>query len=218
MSTLPAKSAYHHGNLKPALISAALKEIAKEGPDGFSLRGVARRAGVSAPAVYNHFESKEDLLSAVAAECSERVGAAIAEAHASAPDHPLEQFRATGMALIRFAAAHPEHYRAMCLPGMAKYKSRTHEDRESDADRILAAQRAGLITDLPVDHVMLAGSALVNGLAQMIVEGQLGPVDDERARELAIAITGVLGVGLIPRTEDVEDPYNKATIPGRKKR
>ena len=102
---MPSKAAYHHGNLKPALIAAALKEISREGPDGFSLRGVARRAGVSAPAVYRHFKDKDDLLAAVAAECSQRLGVEVAESLRKAPDNPLEQFRATGIALVKFAAS-----------------------------------------------------------------------------------------------------------------
>ena len=61
------------------------------------------------------------------------------------------------------------------------------------------------------------GPSLVTGLAHMIVEGRLGPVDDKRARQLAIAITSVLGVGLIPRTEDVPDPYKRTTVRGTKK-
>lgn len=213
---MPAKTAYHHGNLKPALIAAALKEISREGPDGFSLRGVARRAGVSAPAVYRHFEDKDDLLAAVAAECSDRMGAAVAEAMASAPDHPLEQFRAVGIALVRFAAAHPEHFRASCMPGVADRRPQVREARERDTQRIEAAQQAGQITDLPISDVMLAANALVTGLAHLIVEGQLGPVDDKRATELAIAVTGVLGVGLIPRAEDIRDPFRNATVRGHK--
>lgn len=202
---MPAKTAYHHGNLKPALIAAALKEISREGPDGFSLRGVARRAGVSAPAVYRHFEDKEHLLAAVATECSERMAATVAAAQAKASPHPLAQFRAIGIALVQFAAANPEHFRAISMPGvLGKSPGRS----EQDAARIAAGQRAGLIADIPVDDIMLAANALVTGLAHMIVEGQLGPVDDKRATELATAVTGVIGVGLVPRDE---------VVPGRKK-
>jgi AcrR family transcriptional regulator len=211
---LPAKTAYHHGNLKPALIAAALKEIAREGPDGFSLRGVARRAGVSAPAVYRHFQDKEDLLAAVAAEASQRLSAQIAEAHAHAPDHPLGRFRAQGIAIVRFATANPEHFRVLCLPGLVKKDDTYAEDRK----QILAAQEAGLITDAPVDSVMLAANALVTGLAHMIVEGQLGPVDDARATELATAATHVLGIGLVPRDEDLDDAFTGMVVPGKKKR
>lgn len=211
---MPSKTAYHHGNLKPALIAAALKEIAREGPDGFSLRGVARRAGVSAPAVYRHFKDKDDLLAAVAADASQRLTAQIAEAHAHAPEHPLAKFRATGIAIVRFATANPEHFRVLCLPGLVKKGDTRAEDRR----QLLAAQQQGLITDAPVDTVMLAANALVTGLAHMIVEGQLGPVDDARATELATAVTHVLGVGLVPRAGDVDDSLTGIAVPGKKSR
>ena len=113
-----AKRAYHHGNLRPALIKAALKAIALDGPDRFTLRDVARRAGVSAPAVYRHFESKDALLAAVAADAAERIGTIMADAVANAPDDPIERFRATGIAYVRFAVAHPEHFRALNLPSV----------------------------------------------------------------------------------------------------
>ncbi len=208
---MPPKASYHHGNLRPALVAAALKEIAREGPDGFSLREVARRAGVSAPSVYRHFKSKEDLLAAVAAECFERLDAAIVEALASAPDHPLEKFRARGIAIVVFAATNPEHFRALSLT-----VKRTGPD-PADIAEIVAAQRAGMITDLPVTDVQIAANAMVTGLAHMIVEEQLGPVDAKRARELAIAVTGVLGLGLIPRAEDIHDPHKRLTVRGKKR-
>lgn len=214
MSTLPGKTTYHHGNLKPALLAAALKEVASEGPDGFSLRGVARRAGVSAPAVYRHFKDKDDLLSAVASEATQRLTAQVAEAHAHAADHPLAKFRATGIAIVRFATANPEHFRVLCLPGLAKKRDSYAEDRR----QILAAQEQGLITAAPVDAVMLAAHAMVTGLAHMIVEGQLGPVDDARATELATSVTHVLGVGLVPRAEDLDDSFTGTVVRGKKKR
>lgn len=199
MITSVSKTSYHHGNLGPALIAAALKEIARHGPDGFSLRGVARRAGVSAPAVYRHFEDKEDLLAAVAADCAQRLGAITAEAQAKAPPDALEQFRAQGVAIVRFAAAHPEHYRVLCLPGMMARLEGAGPRHDEDRRSVAAAQRAGQIVDLPTDEVMLAAQAIVAGLARLIIEGQLGEVDDARATALAVAVTEVLGVGLRPR-------------------
>ena len=60
--------AYHHGNLKTELLNAALKLISETGPQAFTLREVARRAGVSHNAPHRHFRDKDDLLGAVAAE------------------------------------------------------------------------------------------------------------------------------------------------------
>lgn len=217
------KAAYHHGNLKPALIAAALKEIAAEGPEQFSLRGVARRAGVSAPAVYRHFASKDELLAAVAADCSERIGVAITNAIAAAPaDDPLEQFRATGIAIVQFAVAHPEHFRALSVPGindrLPPEQRAAQDDFVQRQEAALAkAQQDGHLANIPLDEVMLAANSAVNGLAHAIIEGRLGPVDAERATALATAVTHVLGVGLVPRPESITDPRTKAVTPKAKK-
>jgi len=60
------KTAYHHGDLRAALLTAASDLIARSGPDSFTLRGLAREVGVSHPAVYRHFDTKQHLLAAIA--------------------------------------------------------------------------------------------------------------------------------------------------------
>jgi AcrR family transcriptional regulator len=59
---------YHHGDLRRALLDATLQLIEEQGPQGFTLRAAARRAGVTAGATYHHFKDKEDLVAAVAEE------------------------------------------------------------------------------------------------------------------------------------------------------
>jgi AcrR family transcriptional regulator len=208
---LPTKNAYHHGNLKSALIAAALKELAHEGLEGFSLRGVARRAGVSAPAVYRHFEDKEALLAAVAGESAERLGAAMVEAVAQAPDDPLDKFRATGIAIVKFAVANPEHFRALAIPDLDKrtppeQKELARAWNEEQRRQLLEAQAKGQIATIPIDDLILAASSAVMGLAHLIIGGSLGKVDEARAVQLADSVTEVLGIGLIPR-----DPAGRRT-------
>jgi AcrR family transcriptional regulator len=210
-----AKRAYHHGNLRPALITAALRELAHAGLEGFALRGVARRAGVSAPAVYRHFHAKEDLLAAVASECADRLATAMAEAVAAAPQTSLERFRATGIAYVRFAVAHPDYYRALSVPGLferATPEQRAHMMATQTAQRreLADAQAAGAIANLPLDDILRVATATMRGLSHMILDGQLGPVDDARATELAIAATATLGAGFWPRPEGFTDPLTGA--------
>ena len=199
------KRSYHHGNLRPALIQATLRAIAEDGPDGFTLRDVARRAGVSPAAPYRHFQDKDELLAAVAAECADRFAKVMLAAVAEAPaDEPLARFRLAGIASVEFAVAHPEHFRALNLPGVASRlpaEQRQGMDAWNEEQRraLAAAQAAGIIAPIPLDDLMLASSSLVHGLGHLIVEGQLGEVSPDRARELAIAVTGVLGLGLLPR-------------------
>ena len=196
--------AYHHGNLREALVKATLRAIAEDGPDGFTLRDVARRAGVSPAAPYRHFQDKDELLAAVAGECAERLGALIEQAIAACADDPLERFRASGVAYVKFIAAHPEHFRALNLPGIAARmpaeQRRAWDDHNAGQRQALAdAQAAGVIADMPLDDLCLAATAMTHGLGHMIVEGKLGEVDPARAEQLALAATRVIGMGLIPR-------------------
>jgi len=191
--------------LRPALIAAALREIAKDGPEGFTLRGVARRAGVSAAAVYRHFEDKDDLLGAVASECLQHVADVMAQATAKAPHDPLQRFRAQGVAYLSFAVAHPEHYRVMTMPGMLAYATplqrHAMEQRQADERELLrAAQARGELADLPLDDIMLTAQATINGLAAFIISGTLGEVDAARATDLAMRVTAALGEGFYPRS------------------
>ncbi|MFN0248606.1 MAG: TetR/AcrR family transcriptional regulator [Kofleriaceae bacterium] len=220
---MSTKAAYHHGNLKAALIAAGLKEITQHGIEGFSLRGVARRAGVSAPAVYRHFADKDDLVAAMAMEAWERLMTMIADGVAKAPPAPLEQFRANGVAIVRFAVAHPEHFRVICIPyafdrAPADFRAKWKAAEEGNRQALADAQAQGVIAQLPLEQLMLAANALVMGLAHQIIEGRLGNVDDKRATELANAVTQVLGVGLIPREGDTFDPTLGKVVKGTKKK
>lgn len=195
---------YHHGNLREALIKAGLRAIAEDGPEAFSLRAVAMRAGVTPPAVYRHFADKESLLAAIGGECAERLAETIVGAVEQTKGDSLARFRAVGIAYVQFAVAHPEHFRAMSMPGVRERipdEQRLAAEAWHRAQRedLEAGQRAGEIANHPLDELVLAASATVHGLAKMIVEGQLGDVSRERARELAVAVTRVLGEGLIPR-------------------
>jgi AcrR family transcriptional regulator len=210
---IPTKRSYHHGNLRTALVQATLRAIAEDGPDGFTLRDVARRAGVSPAAPYRHFRDKDELLAAVAAECAERLAQMVEASVAEAPaGDPLAQFRQEGIALVEFAVAHPEHFRALNLPGFSarlpeEQQQRLHASREAQRRALAAAQAAGALAPIPLDDLLLAAGALVHGLGHLIVEGQVGEVSPERARQLAIAVTSVLGFGLLPRRgEDAVPP------------
>lgn len=219
---MTTKASYHHGNLKAALIAAAFKELASEGLEGVSLRGVARRAGVSAPAVYRHFADKEALLVAIAAECAERLAATMVAAVAEAPEDPLERFRAVGIALVRFAVAHPEHFRALSTPGLAdkipeEQRARERAWQEAERRGLEVAQARGQIATFPLDELMLAANSMMMGLAHAIIEGRLGDIDDARATELATAVTGVLGHGLMPRDNPVIDPRRGDCPPAKVK-
>jgi hypothetical protein len=140
----------------------------------------------------------------------------------AAPDDALEKFRATGIAYVTFAVEHPEHFRAMSVPGLfARMPADRVERATAWASEERAAlqrgQDAGQIAAIPLDDVMLAATSLTHGVATQIVEGKFGQVDVARARELAIAATAVLGAGLAPRSEPWQDPRTGREVAGRRR-
>ncbi len=192
-----AASTYHHGDLRQALVDAALVAIAEHGLEGLNRRDVARRLGVSPAAPYRHFADKDALVRAVAADIAARYAAVLAQAAAEAPPDPLSQFRATGIAAVRFAVRHPAHFRVVYTPGL--------HDHRGDADptqrALAAAQAAGVIAAIPVDAIMLTAQCAIYGLSRMIVDGQLpgGAVTPAQADAMTRAVTDVLGLGFLPR-------------------
>src|SRR5580700_4662434 len=93
---------YHHGHLREALLQAAIRLIAEVGPQGFTLREVARRAGVSHNAPYRHFHDKDELVAAVAMEGFERLTAAMKRSAARGSTAP-ERLRLCGHGYVSFA-------------------------------------------------------------------------------------------------------------------
>lgn len=208
MPKVPRKRDYHHGDLRNALIAASLEAIAEGGVEGFTLREAARRAGVSPAAPYRHFESRDDLLAAVAGECVRRVAAAMKEAMAAAPaGDALDGFRACGIAYVRFAVEHPAHFRVMNMPAVtartpAEVRAESAAMMTTWRQDLVAAQAAGQINrDVGIDAILLAADCLVHGLAQRLVEGHEGltGVTPAQATAMAETVTDVLGAGLSPR-------------------
>src|SRR5271163_5310425 len=106
----PRRDSYHHGDLKRALTSAALSLVAEKGPKGFTLTEAARRAGVSAAAPYRHFADKAHLLATVAEQGFRELHTALTTAAEAAID-PTARLIGIGRAYVRWAVAHPDHYR-----------------------------------------------------------------------------------------------------------
>jgi AcrR family transcriptional regulator len=113
-----AERGYHHGNLKEALLQAALDLIAQKGPGGFTFAEAARSAGVSPAAPYRHFRDRDDLLSIVAQRGFEQFEALLAAAwNDGLPDTPTA-FERLGKAYLKFARDEPASYSAMFESGL----------------------------------------------------------------------------------------------------
>src|SRR5262249_33648734 len=137
---------YHHGNLREALLDAALTLIAEKGPAGFTIAEAARLAGVSPGAPYRHFRDAEALLAEVALRGFERFAAALNGAWNEGRPDPLRAFEALGGAYLAFARQEPAYYAAMfetripfeSYPGLLSASERAFAALRQAADRLTA--------------------------------------------------------------------------------
>lgn len=198
---------YHHGDLRRALVVAGLELAMERRLEDFSLREVARRAGVSTAAPYWHFADRDALLAAMGAECAARWLQAMRDAVKDlSPDDSLRRLQATGIAHVRFAVENPAHFRVMEMPGIrARMPEETRDEvarfYDQEGKRLVAAQRQGLLAPMPLELLKLTTRSLVNGLAYLMIgdDPQVRSVTPKRAVEIAKEVTRVLGLGLLPR-------------------
>jgi len=109
---------YHHGNLKEALLRAALELIAQKGPAGFTFAEAARWAGVSPAAPYRHFRDRDELLASVALRGFKQFEAALSRAWDDARPDVFTAFDRLGKAYLNFARSEPAYYSAMFEAGI----------------------------------------------------------------------------------------------------
>src|ERR1700681_403702 len=109
----PEKRSYHHGNLREALIRAALELIAAKGPAGFTFAEAARSAGVSPAAPYRHFRDRDALMADVARRGFERFAAELALAWDGGKPAPRAALERVGRAYLQFAEKEPALFAAM---------------------------------------------------------------------------------------------------------
>jgi AcrR family transcriptional regulator len=185
------KSSYHHGNLRHDLVAAALQIIDREGPAALTLRAVAARLGVSAPATYRHFASKEALLAAVAAEGFASLLERVRAAMAAAGDGPVERYLSVARTYVRFGLEHAAHFQVMYGPRPAEFEVGVVAASGRDAFKlflgtVIDCQRAGLAA--PGDPVKVAVEAwsYAHGLVMLHLHGLLPRALNDRAvKELA---------------------------------
>jgi len=113
-----AERGYHHGNLKEALLQAALDLIAQKGASGFTFADAARMAGVSPAAPYRHFRDRDELLSSIAQRGFEQFEAALTQAWDDGRPDTVTAFERVGRAYLAFARNEPAFYSAMFESGL----------------------------------------------------------------------------------------------------
>ena len=201
-SAAPARRAtrYHHGDLRRALIDTALAMVTEEGAWNFTLREVARRAGVSHAAPYNHFEEKSALLAEVAALGFESLRRTMETAARRHPRSARQAFAGIADAYVRFGVDHPAHYRLMFGAELAEKARYPALQAASDAAFAVLTgvlergQSSGQVRREAVRDQALAAWSLVHGLTTLFIDQRLSflgvsTIDAERhARHAGMAL------------------------------
>ncbi|MCR1161669.1 TetR/AcrR family transcriptional regulator [Paenarthrobacter sp. UW852] len=180
---------YHHGDLRAALLAAAIESL--EAGEPFSLRGVARRAGVSPTAPYRHFADREALDSAVAVEGFRdlRAGLEAALAVLADPAEPEGVITALGVAYVGFALRRPAVFRLMF----------GNECDEEDSERVLASEQLHGMLNQAIERLFPSANnsnlsialwSMAHGLAFLHLDGKLRP---QTSDDVAVRVKSAVG-------------------------
>ena len=167
---------YHHGDLRRALIETALAMVTEEGAWNFTLRELARRAGVSHAAPYNHFENKSALLAEVAALGFQSLRDTMEAAARGRSRSARQAFAGISGAYVRFGVSHPAHYRLMFGAELADNARYPTLQAASDATFAVLTgvlergQASGDVRRDPVRDQALAAWSLVHGLTTLLID------------------------------------------------
>ncbi|ODT72735.1 MAG: hypothetical protein ABS75_02725 [Pelagibacterium sp. SCN 63-23] len=159
---------YHHGNLRQALLEAALVILEQQGEAGLGLRDLARAVGVSAAAPYRHFDSRAALLEALAVTGFQRFAARMEQVAAGAPERPMA---AMGKTYVLFALENANLFRLMFSPQL---KKDGRPGLRMAADSAFETLRHVIGGDVRAGRIKaLAAWARVHGLAVLLLDGQI---------------------------------------------
>ena len=178
MST-SSNSPYHHGNLRQALLEAALIILEKQGEAGLGLRDLARAVGVSPAAPYRHFDSRAALLEALAVTGFQRFTARMDAVAAAEPDDPMA---AMGKTYVVFALQNANLFRLMFSPQL---KKDARPGLAMAADAAFETLRRVVGSDSQSNRIKaLAAWAKVHGLAVLLLDGQIAIKAGEDTEQL----------------------------------
>ncbi|SPH17751.1 HTH-type transcriptional regulator AcrR [Defluviimonas aquaemixtae] len=203
------KQGYHHGNLREALIDAALMLIEKQGPQGFTLSDAAKSAGVTPAAVYRHFAGRDDIIAEIARRGFEIFADLMDHAYKRGQPSALAAFEATGRAYLAFARKFPGYYMAMFESGIS-LNANPDLARASERARLVFTRAAEALSQhIPVEKRPPASMfsahiwAMSHGVVELFTRGAPGaraPFPPEELLETGIGIY-LRGLGLVPPDE-----------------
>ena len=198
------RSRYHHGDLRNALLTAAIAILEEQGLDALSLRAVAARAGVSHAAPAHHFPTLKALLTAVATASFVRFESTMREERAKAAADPRSQLAAAGDGYVRFARDCPQQFRLMFSPSRLEWQEPSFQAAGRAAYRQLEEVCAP-VADLRAETSPEQRQSLertvwssVHGYCHLLLAGQLGyPYDGSPEPPPRPDIEGLLLGGVV---------------------
>jgi AcrR family transcriptional regulator len=193
-----AERGYHHGNLKEALLQAALDLIAQKGPGGFTFAEAARSAGVSPAAPYRHFRDRDELLANVAQRGFEAFEKVLSAAWDDGRPDTIAAFERLGRAYLTFARDEPAFYSAMfesglpvdANPALAAASERAFGVIRLTAERLAALTPPG-VTRPPAMMMALHIWSFSHGIASLFARG------DDARRKLPMSPDDLLEAGVL---------------------
>jgi AcrR family transcriptional regulator len=207
---------YHHGDLRQALVDAAIELLRQGGPEALTLRGVARAAGVSQAAPYRHFTDRKALVAAVADDGFRRLRLAMAQPEPARPAKRRSKrpdssrdgrgLRRLAIQYVRFAHAHPAEYRVMFgaeIMESGDYPELRTSSRavfELLSGGIAELQKRGMIRKGDPDLIAIGAWAMMHGLVMLSLDRQ-ATVAGRSLDELVAAVTDLLMHGMASRGE-----------------
>jgi AcrR family transcriptional regulator len=191
MTTRRSVRAYHHGDVPNAVLVEVLALIEEVGPAGVTFREVARRAGVSHASVAHHFGDKAGLFAAVAADGFRRLGDEL-----TASRDRGEPFLELGVAYMRFAVAHRAHFDVMFRPDLFPRDHPAVVAAQRRAGSVLYGKAEEISEPGQPDGTLIAGVAgwaIVHGLANLWLTGNLPPSLGADPEEITRTVARLLG-------------------------
>jgi AcrR family transcriptional regulator len=178
------RRAYHHGDLKSALIDAAIQLIDERGVHDFSLAEASRRVGVAASAPYAHFADRDDLLAAVAVRALELFEGEI-DSRLRREAGPTGRLMAISGAYVRFAGKHEPLFRTLFEAPLDKERHVEVAEAEQRIDNVFRScirDVVGVEDDCAVERFAAAVEATAQGYATLLLDGRFGAGRDALRR------------------------------------
>ena len=209
-----ARKSYHHGDLRNALLKAALALVRDRRSTHFTLHDVTERVGVTQSAIYRHFADLDDLLSTLCRNGFDAFAEAQHQATAGNTD-PWQRLRALVRAHLRFAISNPDYFRIMFDSGLA---NRPENIAQAQPTFQLLVDTITEI-DGTAEHAFeraVAIWAAGHGLAALMLSGQLGGIlnKPDRAARLEETVTALIEQGLAGLNRDASaKPRERSAVP-----